>query len=127
MEVIDIIVSMTGYGREMIQLENTSITIEIRSVNHRFLDIVVKMQSIELNQIIMEATEKVRKEVLKMRKTEGAYLVDELKFRLDSIYAIITKLHDKRVLVRTEYQKRITERVQDYLEKAMQLDESRIH
>ncbi|MFD2044045.1 YicC/YloC family endoribonuclease [Ornithinibacillus salinisoli] len=30
--------SMTGYGRDTIQLDNTTITVEIRTVNNRFLD-----------------------------------------------------------------------------------------
>lgn len=34
--------SMTGYGTSTFNIENTSITVEIRSVNHRFLDIVPK-------------------------------------------------------------------------------------
>ncbi|WP_067730894.1 YicC/YloC family endoribonuclease [Oceanobacillus damuensis] len=35
--------SMTGYGKEILHLNNTTITIEIRSVNHRFLDVTMKM------------------------------------------------------------------------------------
>ncbi|GGA84151.1 hypothetical protein GCM10008025_29090 [Ornithinibacillus halotolerans] len=34
--------SMTGYGTSTLQLEDTTITVEIRSVNHRFLDIIPK-------------------------------------------------------------------------------------
>ncbi|GIO26095.1 YicC/YloC family endoribonuclease [Ornithinibacillus bavariensis] len=34
--------SMTGYGISTTQFENTTITVEIRSVNHRFLDIIPK-------------------------------------------------------------------------------------
>jgi uncharacterized protein (TIGR00255 family) len=34
--------SMTGYGISTFELGNTSITVEIRAVNHRFLDIVPK-------------------------------------------------------------------------------------
>lgn len=33
---------MTGYGLSTTQFENTTITVEIRSVNHRFLDIIPK-------------------------------------------------------------------------------------
>ncbi|MGY0692331.1 YicC/YloC family endoribonuclease [Virgibacillus sp. FSP13] len=35
--------SMTGYGREVIHIENTMVTVEIRSVNHRFLDFHTKI------------------------------------------------------------------------------------
>ncbi|MCM3396282.1 YicC family protein [Oceanobacillus profundus] len=34
---------MTGYGRKVLHIENTMVTIEIRSVNHRFLDIAIKL------------------------------------------------------------------------------------
>lgn len=34
---------MTGYGRKVITIDKTNITVEIRSVNHRFLDISTKM------------------------------------------------------------------------------------
>lgn len=35
--------SMTGYGIEVLQLDETEITVEIKSVNNRFLDIVPKL------------------------------------------------------------------------------------
>ncbi|CDQ40172.1 MULTISPECIES: YicC/YloC family endoribonuclease [Virgibacillus] len=35
--------SMTGYGRSSISFEQTNITVEMRSVNHRFLDVSVKL------------------------------------------------------------------------------------
>ncbi|WP_153462530.1 YicC/YloC family endoribonuclease [Sediminibacillus terrae] len=35
--------SMTGYGREVCTIDRTGITVEIRSVNHRFLDISLKI------------------------------------------------------------------------------------
>ncbi|MEK3908251.1 YicC/YloC family endoribonuclease [Oceanobacillus sp. FSL W7-1309] len=43
MDVIDMPLSMTGYGRKVLHIENTMVTIEIRSVNHRFLDIAIKL------------------------------------------------------------------------------------
>jgi len=42
MEVIHMIYSMTGYGRDIIHINTTIITIEMRSVNHRYLDISIK-------------------------------------------------------------------------------------
>ncbi|WBX79620.1 YicC family protein [Virgibacillus salarius] len=35
--------SMTGYGRTDIQMDDTKITIEMKSVNHRFLDVNMKI------------------------------------------------------------------------------------
>lgn len=37
--------SMTGYGRDIIHIGSTTITVEIRSVNHRFLDFFMKTPS----------------------------------------------------------------------------------
>lgn len=35
--------SMTGFGRETVESENWNVTVEVKSVNNRFLDISVKM------------------------------------------------------------------------------------
>lgn len=43
LEVIRMVKSMTGYGRSMKQLDDTTIIVEIRTVNHRFLDMSTKM------------------------------------------------------------------------------------
>ncbi|WP_138414945.1 YicC/YloC family endoribonuclease [Aquibacillus sediminis] len=37
------VLSMTGYGRNEMSIENMTVAVEIRSVNHRFLDISLKM------------------------------------------------------------------------------------
>jgi uncharacterized protein (TIGR00255 family) len=43
MEVIRMAISMTGYGMGSLNTMDTTVTVEIRSVNHRFLDVTVKM------------------------------------------------------------------------------------
>ena len=35
--------SMTGYGRYELAQDNRKITVELKSVNHRYLDLTVKM------------------------------------------------------------------------------------
>lgn len=42
-EVVSMIKSMTGFGRAEVQDENKKITVEIKSVNHRYLDFNIKM------------------------------------------------------------------------------------
>ena len=37
------VMSMTGYGRSIMHIDDSDITVEIRSVNNRFADISVKM------------------------------------------------------------------------------------
>lgn len=43
MEVMTMAMSMTGYGTHTLHIEDTTVTVEIRSVNHRFLDVTAKM------------------------------------------------------------------------------------
>ncbi len=43
MDVIFMTNSMTGYGRDQITIENNTINVEIKSINHRFLDVVLKL------------------------------------------------------------------------------------
>ncbi len=43
MDVIYMVMSMTGYGQDVFHLDNTTVTVEIRSVNHRFLDFTAKI------------------------------------------------------------------------------------
>lgn len=40
--VIEMVMSMTGYGSDVIQLDNLTVNVEIKTVNNRFLDIVLK-------------------------------------------------------------------------------------
>ncbi|RDW20815.1 YicC family protein [Oceanobacillus arenosus] len=35
--------SMTGYGRKVLHMDDASVTVEIRTLNHRFLDISIKL------------------------------------------------------------------------------------
>lgn len=50
--------SMTGFGRSEVEIEDTQLIIELRSVNHRFLEISVKLPS---GWLALE--EKIRKQV----------------------------------------------------------------
>jgi len=43
MDVITMLKSMTGYGRDVFQIGSTTVTVEIRTVNHRFLDFTAKI------------------------------------------------------------------------------------
>lgn len=43
MDVMTMVRSMTGYGMHTVHVEDTTMTVEIRSVNHRFLDATVKL------------------------------------------------------------------------------------
>jgi uncharacterized protein (TIGR00255 family) len=52
--------SMTGYGKSVVQINNMDISIEIRSVNNRFLDISMKMPK-ELNDYEYDLRKLIKK------------------------------------------------------------------
>ena len=54
------IMSMTGYGRSIMHIDDSDITVEIRSVNNRFADISVKMP-----RSLSYCEDKVKAELLK--------------------------------------------------------------
>ena len=43
---MELLKSMTGYGREKVENELREITVELRSVNHRYLDLNIKVPRI---------------------------------------------------------------------------------
>lgn len=49
--------SMTGFGRGKAEVENRSVTVEMKSVNHRFCEIVIRMprQLIEIEDKIKKS------------------------------------------------------------------------
>ena len=63
------ILSMTGYGTGSAQKEDTSVSVEIRTVNHRFLDLHVRLSREylflegEIQQLIRSALDRGRVEV----------------------------------------------------------------
>ncbi|MCU9612165.1 YicC family protein [Caldibacillus lycopersici] len=59
------IVSMTGFGRSKKESESFSVTIEVRSVNHRFLDCHIRIP-----QYLMKLEEKIKK-VIRNNITRG--------------------------------------------------------
>ena len=62
------ILSMTGFAAEAAELPGLSLSVELRSVNHRFLDVTVKVPD-ELRQLEPQLREKLAAE-LKRGKVE---------------------------------------------------------
>lgn len=56
--VNDLLKSMTGYGNQIIQMEQYTISVEMRSVNNRFLDITLKMP-----RYLMYIEEQIKRQV----------------------------------------------------------------
>ncbi|MBY7143691.1 YicC family protein [Virgibacillus sp. NKC19-3] len=204
--------SMTGYGTSIYHLANTVVTVEIRSVNHRYLDFTAKIPSsflfledkikkiiqsyfergrievyirIEgegfvkktvktdwelmdqymdqlgeatrryhligdipaevlaavpdlitiqeaeeypdgLNEAILACTNEACEQVRVMRQAEGAFLSNDLKERLTTIYTIVSSLQTDRRRVMEEYRERIQKRIREHLDDT-RIDEANIH
>jgi uncharacterized protein (TIGR00255 family) len=204
---------MTGYGASSFQLDNTAITVEIKSVNHRFLDIIPKypraflfledrikqiikhyfnrgrieihidiegetfvnksivtdwslmdqfIQQIhiakeryqlegdipvsiitqlpelitvtekeekpnELQEQLLDCIKLACEQMLKMRLEEGKNLIHDIMNRVQVIRDMVHLLEERRETVVSEYRTRIQSRIEDYLEDATVLEESRLH
>lgn len=77
MGVILMIKSMTGFGRAEVTEDNRKCTIEIKSVNHRYLDLAVKMPK-KLN-FFESAIRNVLKEYIQRGKVDVFISYEELK------------------------------------------------
>ncbi|SHN15499.1 YicC/YloC family endoribonuclease [Gracilibacillus kekensis] len=205
--------SMTGYGREDVQQEDLDISVEIKTINHRYLDITLHLpkallhiedqlkriiqkkmkrgkitvsiytfgQQInqkqlqtdwdlaeqyidQLNQLkstyqlsgditmellgkfpdifyikeheetdsiiekyITSALQKAVEKANQMRLNEGAELKKDLTERSKKIQNKIKQLGERRNIVIIEYQERILERINKYLENTSIYDESRLY
>ncbi|WP_010096738.1 YicC/YloC family endoribonuclease [Ornithinibacillus scapharcae] len=205
--------SMTGYGTSTFQFENTSITIEIRSINHRFLDIIPKypktflyledkikkrvksffqrgrielhieiegtnfvnktivtdwelldqlVQQIKtaqdryklsedipvslltslpdiitvqeneekpsgLQERLLQCLDEACEQVLLMRIDEGKYLLKDILERVSAIRNMISLLEGRREVVIQEYRLRIQERISNFVDGSINLEEGRIY
>src|SRR5690625_4330332 len=67
--VIEMVMSMTGYGSDSFNLEDTTITVEIKSVNSRYLDFIPKIPrtlqelEIEIKHLIQDYFQRGRIEL----------------------------------------------------------------
>ncbi len=201
--------SMTGYGKGVAEKEGRKITIEIKTVNHRFSDFTFKLprnfqfadgilrsllsekikrghadvylsyedsrvvSTIALNQqlaenykliaremealgyknditaesllripdmikttaleddeelmneLVIEATQTALSNLLKMRKSEGERLIDDIKLKLKDVAVAVEEISVRAPIVATEYRTKLTERVKEALD-ATDIDEGRI-
>ncbi|MCP8616578.1 YicC/YloC family endoribonuclease [Salirhabdus salicampi] len=66
--------SMTGYGRHVETIDNSRITVEVRTVNHRFLDLSIKMPKTLLH--LEEKMKKMARQLLKRGRVDIFLSVD---------------------------------------------------
>lgn len=210
---MDLVKSMTGYGTSTFQFESTSITVEIRSVNHRFLDIIPKypktflyledkikkrvksffqrgridlhievegnnfvnktivtdwvlldqlIQQLrtaqeryklsedipvslliqlpgiitvqenedkpsELQEMVLKCIDEACEQVLQMRMDEGKYLLEDIAERVSAIRSMVTLLEDRRERVIHEYRNRIQERISNFVDGTINIEDGRIY
>lgn len=210
---MELVKSMTGYGTSTFQYDSTSITVEIRSINHRFLDIIPKypktflyledkikkrvksffqrgrielhieiegknfvnksivtdwdlldqlVQQIrdaqkrynlsedipvsymtnlpdiisvqeneekpsELQEMVLACIDEACEQVLTMRIEEGKNLLEDIVKRIASVRSMVTLLEERREAVIVEYRKRVQERITDFVDGMMNLEQSRIY
>lgn len=96
--------SMTGFGRGEFENERFSMTIEIKSVNHRYNDIIIKMPK-KLFQFEEFIKGEIKKEVSRGR-VEVYINFDESKsenFKVNPNFAIIDEYHKAYTLIKERY------------------------
>ena len=107
--------SMTGYGRAVQTFENREITVEIRSVNNRYLDCSVK-----LPRVFGFAEDSVKAKV-----KEGAALEADLRSRAKTVLGLVEKVEARSPVTLAEYRARLTQKMQEVLQNT-NIDEGRI-
>lgn len=205
--------SMTGYGRDVVHIGKTTVTVEIKSVNHRFLDFNIKIphtllfleekikeivrsffnrgrielyisvdgegfaqniletdwklldqymgqlqqvkeryqltgeipmstllsipelfsvrqtaeqSELELDMVI-KSIEAACVQVKQMRENEGEKLLTDIVARMNIIRELVSSLKTRREHVIDEYRERISARIEDHLDGAMDIDKSRLY
>lgn len=207
-----LVMSMTGYGIETFHLDDVTLTVEIRSVNSRYLDFIAKiprsLYELELDmkkiiqtyfgrgrvelyistagsvleerslhvdwqlmdeffsqikhiknryalsgdiplsiittmdelfaikeknrkddylhQFILNSVEKVAKQVLLTRKSEGKFLMNDIEHRLSLIEEKVSQIDERKEIVYAEYNKRIKERIEAHLAETTLIDKNHL-
>ncbi|HLR54155.1 MAG TPA: YicC/YloC family endoribonuclease [Pseudogracilibacillus sp.] len=210
--VMMLVKSMTGYGRDTFHIDDTTITVEIKSVNSRYLDFAPKMprelqayeQEIKkkiqayfergrievyvsvsggalahkeiqidwelmdqyvahlqqvkeryqldetvplsvianeealftiqekessptsLHILLTDSVERVAQKVLNNRISEGTYLMHDIRNRIRQIEEQLKEIEANQPSINVEYRKRIRNRIEDHIDKDMNINESNL-
>lgn len=79
-----------------------------------------------LHNFVLHSIEKVIKKVVKTRKNEGAFLMEDIESRLAFIAETIDKIDERKVTVYNEYHKRIKERIDAHFTDEISVDSSQL-
>lgn len=204
--------SMTGYGIDMFHIEDTAITVEIRSVNSRYLDFIpkiprtlhdleieikdvikryfhrgrievyisiagnylmkkslyidwdlmdqfmdqctkvkdryhlkddipfsvitsmedlftvqeLKTESSSLKPLLLQSIERVCKQVLSSRKSEGAFLSKDISNRIIKLENMLESIDERKEEVAIHYRERIKKRIEQYVGEMIDFDQAHL-
>jgi len=203
---------MTGYGQNSFHIEETVITVEIKSVNSRYLDFIPKiprtLQELEnkmkqiiqryfhrgrielyitisgnylmnktltvdwdlidqfitqlkkakeryeltddlslsslmlkeelftiretqteadsIQSLLLKSVEKAAKQVLLNRESEGSFLLDDIKTRVNQMEHVVQSIEERKEVVYDEYRDRIKYRMEQHIGNAIEIDEMQL-
>ena len=123
--------SMTGFGRGEAANEKYKVTIEMKSVNHRYLDLSVRLprklnfyepairnqvkEFAKRGKIVTQALRAAGEKFTESRRIEGEKLAKDLSEKLDHISDLVDKIEVRSPQIVEEYRKKITEKVEQLL------------
>ena len=143
--------SMTGFGKSTLSKEKREYQMEIKSVNHRYLDITIKMpktlsyledeikkeisskikrgkvdeEDEKIKQEVIELTQEATDKISQMRKTEGEKIAQDLLERINKIESKIIEISKKSTGLIEEYVVKLEKRIKEIL-KTEDVDKSRL-
>ncbi len=98
------VLSMTGYGRGEFENENYKITSEIKTVNHRYCDIIIKMPKKLI--ALEERMKAVIKEKINRGRVEVYINYDEVvknEYNINPNYAVLDQYHGALSSIKEKY------------------------
>lgn len=98
------ILSMTGYGRGDFENENYRITAEMKTVNHRYCDIIIKMPKKLIS--LEERMKALIKEKINRGRVEVYINYDEIEkneYRVSPNFAVLDQYHNALLEIKGKY------------------------
>jgi uncharacterized protein (TIGR00255 family) len=122
--------SMTGYGKAMVAGDDFSVSVDVKTVNNRFLDIHLRVGS-ELAALEPGVKKRVTSrltrgrvdELERMREQEGETLKAELRERVKKIEAIVPTIEAAAAGLAEAYRVRLQKRIGELLNRGGQVVE----
>ena len=137
--------SMTGYGKAFAEKEGRKIVVELKAVNHRFLDLNFKLPRAfaafedkirrivsarvvrgHVDVFLTYADNGLRPKRDEMRVAEGARLAADMGARIDEIENVLLSVKARAPFVAAEYRKKLAERIREAVGNSVEVDEARL-